>query len=195
MKLLHNHILVTFEYDKKYLPNGKELFTAERWVIEEGTEDELTKYDTQRDKRLVNPQKVKVILGNGHIPTGSRAFVYYGCYEIAQWTEYEGVECAIINAAQVFFLINDDGSVTPKNGIYLGRQVFSEGIKTESGIYLTPHDKVKEICRVELTNVPEESTFSIGDIVVTVDARQYVLKYDETEYIKLKETEIVGKLV
>lgn len=189
LQLLNDHILVEFEQRPK-LSEALDLVMPERYLIQEADkEGEYDAYGVVTDRRTINPQIVNVIQGNNAIPNGSRCFVHYGAFEIAKW--YTPKQ-AIIRASMVFFMLDP---IRPFAGNYLGEEIFVEGEKTASGIYLTPYAETKLPCNVRILHVPEQSDLKEGDEVISVDAANYTLKYQDKKYVRLKDSEIVAKMV
>lgn len=182
--LLSDFILVRFE-EKEQLKSA--IIIPERYLIQEGDETEASVYGVTTDRRLINPQVCYVIQGNANIPSDVRVFVHYGAYEVAQWLDDEQ---ALIRSSMVFFTLDP---ITPLPGYYLCEEIKIEGEKTESGIYTTPIVEATLPINVRITHAYNDSYFKVGDEVLTVDSAQYQLKYDGANYIKLKESEIIGK--
>jgi co-chaperonin GroES (HSP10) len=188
VQLLNDYILVEFE-EKPKLSEKLDLVMPDRYLIQEADQEgETNAYGVVTDRRTINPQIIKVIQGNESIPRGSRCFVHYGAFEIAKW--YNGQ--AIIRASMVFFMLDP---IRPFEGNYLAEEIVVEGEKTESGIYLTPTVETKLPCNVRILYIPEISILNVGDEVITIDAANYTLKFEDKTYIKLKESEIIGKVV
>lgn len=183
LKLMNGYILVEFE-EKKHIVNGTELIIPERYLIQDGDEDSNSAWGVTTDRRLINPQVVKVIQGEGL--EGKRCFVHYGAYEIAKWhTE----TLALIPVKTLLFSLDP---ITPFDGNYLGEEIWVDGVKTASGIYTTPYAEKKEACNIKIVHTPENSSIKAGDEIITIDDKQYPLKYDDKTFIKVKESEIIG---
>jgi co-chaperonin GroES (HSP10) len=43
--------------------------------------------------------------------------------------------------------------------------------------------------------VPENNVFDVGDTVLSIDKNNYTIKYQDKEYVKIMEHEIVGKIL
>lgn len=212
-QLVNDFILVEFDP----VPTVGGIIVPERYLIQEADElGENNAYGVNTNRKAINPQVVTVIKGNGAwlnqiketypdyereeilkstplIPDGKRYFVYYGAYEIAKWLTDKQ---ALIPSKTIFFGIEP---IEPMPNTYLGEEVFSEGDKTQSGIYTTPYAERKEGILIRITHIPKEGHVSygdkliaVGDIVVTIDQHQYDLRFEDKKYIKLKGTEIVG---
>ena len=178
----NRNILVKFDP----LPTVGGITVPERYKIQDGDADENTAYGVTTNRKLINPQVITILSGEHN---GKRAFVYYGAYEIAKWPE---PELAIIPEATILFFIEP---IQPVYGTYLGEEVFTEGQRTASGIYITPYAEKKEGILIKITHIPEQGRIGgiqVGDTVVTIDDYQYDLRYSDKKYIKLRSTEIIG---
>lgn len=193
IRTINNKIVVMFD-DAPETPMG--LIIPERYVVhnEQGLDDENgTKTAVTTNRRLINPQTLTVLEDNGswvathggeRIHTGRRYFCYYGAYETAQWlTDDE----AIIDAKFIFFQIDP---IVCMPGIYLGEEVFGEGVTTASGIILK--EGLKDGVRVKLTHVPPDAKFKVDDVVITYNDKNYPLLHDGHNYLKVTEDVIVG---
>jgi co-chaperonin GroES (HSP10) len=81
---------------------------------------------------------------------------------------------------------------------FIQEQVYTDAVKTDSGIYLTSQDKKKETLKIKILHVPKNRKLkevNVGDIVCTDDDHQYYLNYDGRDYIKLHHNEIAAKFV
>lgn len=189
LQLLNDHLLVEFEPRQK-LSDKLDLVMPERYLIQDADkEGEHDAYGIVTDRRTINPQIVKVIKGNKQIPDGSRCFVHYGAFEVAQWFTPKQ---AIIKSGMVFFMLDP---IRTFPGNYLGEEVFIEGERTASGIYVTPYAETKLPCNVKILHAPEASGLKAGDEVISIDAANYTLTYQDKKYVKLRESEIVAKMV
>ena len=181
--------MVEFE-EKPKLSEALDLVIPERYLIQEADgPGETNAWGVTTDRRTINPQTVRVIVGNDQVPTDSRCFVHYGAIEVAKW--YNDNQ-AIIKSSMAFFMLDP---IRPFDGNYLGEEIIIEGEKTESGIYLTPTPETKLPCNIRITHVPENSVFEVGNEVITIDAAQYTLKYEDKTFVRLKENEIIAKVV
>lgn len=177
-----NKVIVSF---KDNIETPLNLIIPERYTIHEqsGYMDNESRHAVTSDRRLINPQNVTILSGENE---GKEAFVYYLAYECAKWIDDKR---AVIPESMIFF-ITDPIEMMPDT--YLGQEVFINGEKTESGIYITPFVEKKEGVRIKLTHVPKNSIASVGDIVITIDDKQYSLIYGGQTHIKLMEREIVA---
>lgn len=194
MRMLNKNLLVEFDETHNRVING--LYRPTEWVFEDtdSREGATTKYDVNRNKKETNPQIATVIVTNpdSTLKAGDKIFTHYLDYDTCSKLDYEGKEYSVIRYTNVFFKIKGEGDYEMMPDTYLGEQVFSEGLKTESGIYLTPYDKIKETLRVKLTHVPEDSDFKVGETVVTTDDFQYEIEIDGRKLIKLTKQWIFG---
>lgn len=183
----NGNIIVKFDHDKKdgAVKQASGLYIPERYLIEGDDEEAPAAYGVNTNRKLINPQVVEIFSGQF---TGKRAFVYYGAFEIAKWLDDD---FAIIPETTIFFLV-DPIELMP--GTYLGDEVFTEGPKTASGIWLTPIAETKDGVKIVITHIPDNAhpLVKIGTTVITVDSFQYDLEYAGKKYIKVKESEIVG---
>lgn len=176
---INSYIVVEFEP----VPTVSGIVIPETYKIQDGDEDTPTAYGVTTDRRMINPQTVKIIEGTHK---GRRAFVYYGAYEIASWPE---PELAIIPERTILFLLDP---IEPVSGTYLGEEVFVEGARTASGIFITPYAEKKEGIKIKLIHVCKNSKYNAGDMAITIDANHYPLTLEGKKYIKLVDREIVG---
>lgn len=184
-----NNILVKFDP----VPSIGGIIIPERYKIQEGDEEDNDAYGVTTNRKAINPQVVTIVKSKSGSLDGRRAFVYYGAYEIAHWPE---PELAIIPEHTILFFIDP---IEPYDGTYLGEEVFTDGVKTKSGIYITPYAEKKEPVMIRVTHIPQHGGVQYGgkyiqpgDVVVTVDSYQYDLHFREKKYIKLKSPEIIG---
>jgi len=207
MRTTNNRIVVIFD-PKPETPLN--LIIPERYNVheEEDEDDENgTRHAITTDRRLINPQTVTVVHDNGYwldtvrdnypeqerdetlrscprIYAGKKYFVYYGAYETASWlSETE----AIIDAKFVFFQLDP---VVMLPGIYLGDEVFDNGERTNSGIWL--REERKDGLRVKLTHVPKGGSYKVGQTVITYNDKNYWLRYGGHKHLKITEDVVVG---
>lgn len=180
MNPINNNILVEFEA----VPKTSGLLIPERYLIQSAEKDgEQDAVGVTTDRRLINPQTVKILSGEH---AGRRGFVHYGAYELAKWY----IEAQAIIPGHMLFMLIDPIRTLP--GVYLGDEVFTEGEKTASGIYITPYADKKEGVIIKLTYVPENSNLRVGETVITIDNYQYPLTLEGKKHIRLFEREIIG---
>ncbi len=212
LTLSKGYILVEFE-EKPKLSEALDLVAPERFLVQEAdSPGETNAWAVTTDRRTINPQIVNVIVGDDDVPTGSRCFVHYGAFEVAKWFTPKQ---AIIKSSLAFFMLDP---VRPFPGNYLGEQIILEGERTESGIYLTPNPDEKLPCHIRITHIPipektkcytfhngervdfeaqipNKNSIEIGDEVITIDASQYTLKFEDKTYVRMKDSEIIAKVV
>lgn len=193
----NNYLLV--EIDRTHNQTRKlgklELIRPDEWVVEATVNDGAV-YDFNRDLRETEPQIATVVVPNdkSNLKAGDKVFIHYLCAKNGIPAVYEEKECTAIFVNQVYFVINDDGSISPTDGVYLGKQRFKTSV-TDSGIWTTSNGLSKEVLKIELTHLPPDNKyFKVGEIALSIDDYQYQLKYEGETYIKLFEREIVGVL-
>lgn len=200
---MNKHLAVRFDMDhnKVFKIAGIEIIRPDSWVLtEEGPEN--------YNRKDVNPQIATVMISNPQLKynKGDRIFLHYMAKETEEIGQIGDEVYSIISAEFVFFKIID-GTIEMADNTYLGEQVYSEA-KTASGIYLTPTGTKKDVLKVRILhapkrivsewgeNIPEEFRYrkpdvKINDIVCTCDDYQYTFKYEDKEYIRLLDREIV----
>lgn len=190
MKTTTGNIIVTFDYDhaKALVKLDSGLFVPERYMIESGDEDADAAYGVTTNRKLINPQVINILSGEH---SGKRAFVHYGAFEVAKWLSSDRVQDgrSIIPEKMILFFINP---IACMPGTYLGDEVFEDGPRTESGIWLTPTIETKQGILITITHVPANNIVDVGNTAVTVDQYQYDLNFEGRQYIKLTEEEIIG---
>ena len=172
-----------------------DLIRPDEWIVEETVNDGAV-YDFNRDLRETRPQIATVVVPNDNscFKKGDKVFIHYLCSENGIPAEYEGKECTAIFLNQVFFKINPDGTFTTNKDIYLGKQKYTDAV-TSSGIWTTSNGLEKAILEIEITHLPPNNRyFNVGEIALSCDDHQYIIKYEGETYIKLFEHEIVGTL-
>lgn len=210
----YGKLFVKFDerHNKVFEVGGIELIRPDMWVhTEHGGEE--TRWMTNFNMREVHPQ-IGVVAFDEPISgykKGDKLFFHYMAKEAGEAYEIEGDEYYIVWSYHVFFKILDD-SIIMADDMYLGEQVYTDAIKTESGIYLTSDEKKKEILKIRILHVPNNRTkksylmlpngyreedykINVGDIVCTEDDHQYYLNFDGRDYIKLHHNEIAAKYV
>lgn len=198
MELLNNNIIVEFDekHNKVFEVGGIELMRPDTWKFEE-LNNGSTQYQKNTNLKDTNPQIATVVVPNRKYPLakGDKIFTHYLAIDNAEPFEVNGKEHQMININSIFFKISTNGELEVMEDVYLGEQVFDEGIKTESGIWLTPYDKKKEVCRIKITHAPKNTKYTfVGDIAVTVDDNQYELDLNGKKYIKLNTWHILGTM-
>jgi len=193
MECINDWILVAFDmnHNKKF----GDFIRPDQWLFEEV--NGVQKWDENRDKKQTNPQIATVISENPKFPVkkGEKIFVHYLAIDTGSELEYEGQLCHFIKKSQVFLKIEQDGSYTMMPNTFLGEQVYTEGVKTDSGIYLVPWAEKKEALQVKITHAPKDRFFKEGDIIISYDDNQYELEVDGKKYIKITSEWMTCKLV
>lgn len=197
MQFTNNHIGVEFDeiHNKVHKVGGIELVRPDMWEFEQSGPD--TKYQKNTNLKDVNPQIAKIVFPNRklNLATGEKVFTHFLAIDSAEDFEIHDKKCKVISLSSIFFKIADDGNHEMMEDVYLGEQVYSDGIQTESGIWITPYDKKKESLKVKLTHVPRNSPyFKVGDTVLTVDDFQYEINLDGKTYVKLNTWHIAIKI-
>lgn len=124
---------------------------------------------------------------------GDLLYVHYLSSDKINLFEHEGEKYWRIPKRNVFFRINKDESIENNEGVYLCEQMVIEQPKTESGIYLTPFDVKEDTMRLKVLHTPKkENGIAVGDVIMSSDAYQYVLKYNGLEMVKIDYNFITG---
>jgi co-chaperonin GroES (HSP10) len=209
----NGNIIVKFEHNKNdgAVKQANGLYIPERYLIEGDDEQAQAAYGVTTNRKLINPQICTVIENNqayynfisekypepertmelkrmNIIPKGSRVFVYYGAYEIANFIDDD---MALIPASTVLFILDP---IQCMPGTYLGDEVYAEGPKTESGIWTTPIAETKDGVKIIITHLPANNNplIKVGSAVITIDSFQYDLEIEGKKHIKLNESQIIG---
>lgn len=199
MNCPNNNIFVKYDltHNKEFdLGNGVKLIRPDAWHVNDNSLEDTTKTESNVNKLEVHPQIATVVHGNRKFPyhKGDKVFLHYMAFEWAEEFNIDGEPCTLVDADYVLFVIKDEEFVMPSD-YYLGEQVYKEGEKTASGIYLTSQAEVKVAMEIKITHKPANCDFvDIGETVLTVDDKQYVLKINNKEYVWLKKSEIVAKV-
>jgi len=195
MKLLNGKIGVKFdESHNKTLTKGLndlDIVRADLWINREDDGEQSSKYNENLNYLETKPQIASVTITSASCDykVGDKIFLHYMAYETAELTEYGW----IVDTDFILFQIMPDNTFKMVDGAYLGEQLLTDEVITETGIYLSGGKK--EGLKVKITHVPDNNLISIGETVVTVDDKQYELNYWGKKYIKLVENEIVGVLI
>lgn len=198
MECLNNNIFVRYDlsHNKVFKIGDLELIRPDAWEVKDDSAEDMTKTESNVNKLHVHPQIATIVKENGKFPykKGDKVFLHYMAYEWAEQFEIDGEDCTMIDGEYVLFVIKDGEFIMPE-GFYLGEEIFTEGAKTESGIYLTPFDKVKKAMMITITHKPEGDNFvEIGETVLSCDDKQYILNINDKDYVWLKKSEIVAKI-
>lgn len=198
MKMHNNKILVKFDENHNKTVskglNGLDIVRPDRWYNNDGTEDSnKEKYNENTNFLETHSQICTVIAPSTkhHYKIGDVLFVHYMAKETCEAIDLNGVTGDVIDTYFILFQIVD-GEFKMVDGMYLGEQQYTEEEVRPSGIILS---EKKEGLRVKITHVPDNSVLNVGDIVTTIDDKQYELNYWGKKYIKLVEHEIVGVLI
>lgn len=196
MKCINHYIYITFDESDRFahqLPNGMSLIIPKVWQHTDEYGMKTDKQEENHNQLETNPQVGYVLAGNPNHPditAGNKVYLHFLAYTNRQPI----ADGYMIDARDVFFLLdeNDNPVMLPKT--YLGTQIIEEAPRSARGIYLTPGTDRKVECRIRITHVPAESPaeFTIGAEVISVDKAQYPIEYAGVKYIKLAEHEIVG---
>jgi len=201
MKVIGNHILVSFEDKTKFKIGSLELHRPEGVYATDVDGTGMFVSDGNVNRLEVNPQIATVIADSERfgVKKGDQVFMHYMAWEWAKEEtplDIEG-EYAHLTEGDYIIAVIRDGELFPVESTYLGKRVFLEAPKTESGIYLTPYDETKVSSHIKITHIPSETQrgyeeLEVGQIAISIDDKQYAFQYNEEEYIKLKAEEIVG---
>lgn len=195
MQLNSNLIGVEFDmtHNKVYNVGGIELERPDVWEFENSSYSESgTMYQKNTNLKDTNPQIAIVTVPSRELSLaiGDKIFTHY--LAINNSEQIDGY--TVIATKSVFFQIKG-GDFLMMEDVYLGQQVYTELVQTESGIYLTSDEKVKESLKIKLTHVPKNSPyFKVGDTVLTVDDNQYEIDVYGTKHIKLNTWDIAIKI-
>jgi co-chaperonin GroES (HSP10) len=171
--------------------NGIDIIRPDMWLYSHGDAETHTKFDENHNKLETDPQICTVIHANSKYPykVGDRLFVHYMAYETAEKHD----DGYWIDAYFVFFTIEQDGKIKPVKDLYLAEPVFEQEKVTDGGIII--QGGKKDNLRLKIVVVPENNVFDVGDTVLSIDKNNYTIKYQDKEYVKIMEHEIVGKIL
>lgn len=203
MKVLNNKIIVEFDKNHNEVVgkglNGLDIIRGHAWATVSDDEEMAKKYTVNTNYREVHPQICTVLhpSSNHDYKVGDKLFVHYMAAETCEYVGYLGITGYIIETDFIFFQILEDGIFKMVDGLYLGEQQYTAEEIRPSGIFIG--GGVKEGLKVRITHIPEkfpkwykEHPINIGDLVLTIDDKQYELDYWGKKYIKLVDSEIVG---
>lgn len=182
------------------LSGGQKLIMADQWLHK----DDEGKQTFQENLNHLEskPQICTVLIENEDYPykVGDKLCVHYMAWETSKNGDIVTNE-AIIIADYVFFKILPNGDFEMADGIYLGKQVYTEEQKTASGIIFDLGQK-KENLKVKITHIPKdmperngEQPVHVGDTVISIDKYNYELTIYPDKYVKLTKDEIAGTLI
>lgn len=209
MKCINRNIGIVFDetHLKTYdLGNGISLERAESWKVRHDDGETNTKISTNVNHLEVNPQIGWVAITNDKYPfeIGDKVFMHYLAFEMFEdrIVDEQDREVYFVDASYIFFTMNEELVMCPS--VYLGVVDIDEPPKTESGIFLTSLEEVKDEMSITITHAPESvaNDFGIvlpriaevGDKVMPMDKSNYNIKIGEKDYVVLKEHEIIGLL-
>lgn len=207
MKCINRNIGIVFDEShlKTYnLGNGITLERAEAWKVRDDDGETNSKIATNVNHLEVNPQIGWVAITNDKYPfqIGDKVFMHYLAFEMFEdkIVDEEDREVYFVDAGYIFFTIKEELEMCPK--VYLGIVDIDEPPKTDSGIYLTSLEEVKNEMSITITHAPEivpndfgiviPRVAEVGDKVVPMDRSNYNIKLDDKDYVVLKEHEIIG---
>jgi hypothetical protein len=148
------------------------------------------------DLKEGNDQKgvvVGVSDGEQWLKEGDVVFTHYLSSDKGNMFEHDGEKYWRVPKRNVFFKVNQDGTLETNDGVYLCEQLVVEQPKTASGIYLTPFDVKEDTLRLKVTHKPRDAKgIDVGDVIMSSDAYQYVLKYNGLEVVKIDYNFISG---
>lgn len=184
------------KHNREVNVGGVDIILQHEWthkVAEDFTEQ--TKVAENTNYLESKPQICEVIIANPNYPyrVGDKLFVHYMAFESAEYGDIVTNEALII-ADYVFFTILPNGEFKMSDGIYLGKQVYTEEQVSPSGIIFDLGQK-KESLKVKITHIPKPGRVNVGDTVLSIDPYNYEFNYHPDRYIKLTEQEIAGVLV
>lgn len=195
MRLSKGFIGVEFdkEHNNSYKIGDVTIVRPEMWEFENSSHNESgTMFQKNTNLKETNPQIAVVTTDCEELSLkiGDVVFTHYLAINNAQQIE----DLSVISTKSVFFQIKGDEFIMMED-IYLGQQVYTDLVKTESGIYLTSDEQKKETLKIKLTHVPKNSMyFSVGDTVLTVDDNQYEIDVYGGKHIKLNTWDIAIKI-
>lgn len=198
-----NRLAVQFDgrHNKVFNVGGVELIRPDMWEHTEHGDygGEHTKWMENFNMKDVHPQIGTVCFDQPNLgyKKGERLFFHYMAKEAEELIEIDGDWYSLVFPYHVFFKIEGE-QIIMADDMYLGEQVYTDAVKTDSGIYLTSQDKKKETLKIKILHVPKNRKLkevNVGDIVCTDDDHQYYLNYDGRDYIKLHHNEIAAKFV
>lgn len=203
---VNNNIVVRFH---EQIETPLNLIIPERYAVhtQGSADDNETRVGVTTDRRLINPQKCTVVIGNQYhiehirdnytelerdtllsriveIHPDRDYFLYYGAYEVAKWIDDEH---ALIPSSHVLFQI-DPIKMIPGN--YLCEEITTPGDVTESGIFRSTDIGGVDGLRVKV--IHSGGYVGIGDTIITTDSHQYKLTYNGIKYILIKDKYIAG---
>jgi len=194
MYTVRNNLIVKYDFshNKIFKVGGIELVRPDMWLHSHGDETTHTKFMDNKNKLETNPQIATVVVTNKNskLVAGDIVFLHYMAYEWHETFIYKDEECAMIDGDYVLFKI-ENNEYKMIDG-YLAEQIIESEIRLDSGIFINVEEKPKAV-EVKLTHVPNNSKYYVGQRVVTVDEKNYLITIDgNKKFVYLKETEIVA---
>ena len=196
MKILHGNIAGKFDekHNRSFMIGDLEIVRADLWVAKHGDEETHTTFNENVNYLETKPQIFTVThpSANHNYKEGDKLFVHYMAYETAERMDYG----TVISTDFIFFKINEDESIELVDGLYLAESLYTPEDIRPSGIIIGGGKK--EALKVRITHVPhnkpkhyEEHPVKIGDIVLTIDDKNYEFNYlGGKKYVKLLFSEI-----
>lgn len=192
MKLLNKNIIVNFDqiHNKAIGTgiNGEPIVRAELWLNTEAeVADEPSRFDENVNYLETNPQICVVVHPNAYCDykVGDKLFVHYMAWE---WREKVD-DGYVIETDYVFFKILPDNTFEMVKDNYLGTPIYAKD--EEVGGFIIAGEK-KDNLQVDITHIPTNSVFSIGERVISIDKNNYEFDYWGKRFIKLVKDEIIA---
>lgn len=169
---------------------GIEVIRPNQWVHTEL--DNKTMYEVNRDLKDTNPQIATIVKGNTNygLKEGDLVFTHYLAYNSTLL--FDGIQ--YINFNSIFFKINGKDDFEMADGVILAKRVLIEAPKTQSGIFLTSDETKPEELKIKITHTPRDSTFHIGDTILTADSFHYEIDVYGEKYVKVTPEWIIGEV-
>lgn len=192
MKLLNKAIIVRYitEHNSTIGTgiNGVPIVRADLWLNTEAeVADEPSRFDENLNYLETHPQICVVVHPNSYADykVGDKLFVHYMAWE---WKE-KADDGYVIETDYVFFKILPDDTFEMVKDNYLGTPIYAKD--EEVGGFIIAGEK-KDNLQVDITHVPADSIFNIGERVISIDKNNYEFDYWGKRYIKLTKQEIVS---
>lgn len=195
-RCLNNHLYVKFDADhlrKFQLPGGITLIRPDEWERRDSDGNIKDTREENTNYLETKPQICEVLAANPSYPyaVGDSLFVHYMAWVGAQCGDLVE-QTGFINADYVFFTIEPDGKLKCADDVYLGEMVVGGEEISPSGILVSMGKK--DSLRVTLTHIPNNSHYDVGDTVISIDRYNYEFDYNGKKMVKLKLSEIAGKV-
>ena len=189
MKFLHGKIGVEFDlsHNKKVAAglNGLDIIRADRFYNNDN--ENQNKYNENVNYLETLPQICHVMHPSSQhsYDTGDKLFVHYMACDCAEETEFG----TVIDTDFIFFRIIGE-EFQPIDSLYIGEQVYTNEEVTSSGIFLG--GPKRDGLKIKITHTPQNAQYKVGDIVLSIDDKNYEFDYWGKKYIKLMIDEIAG---